>query len=231
MNQTGVIFDLDGTLVASETTYLKAWHAVARETGERMTDGLYVRLMGFNRADTIDQLADVWGSVARATRFVDLAQQRYEQEAAASGHAVRCGVRELLDHLAGHGVPLAVATSSHRCLAEAMLADTGLARYFRALVGGDEVERGKPSPEIYLAAAARLGVSPSGSLAFEDTSVGTDAALTAGMAVVLVPELPLIERVPCERVHRFADHAAALAGLARVWPAPARTFFFQPSSP
>lgn len=230
MSQTGVIFDLDGTLVASETTYLKAWRTVARDTGERITDDLYVRLMGFNRADTIIQLANLWGSVARATRFVDLAQQRYEEEVGASGHVVRCGVRELLNHLAEQGVPLAVATSSHRRLAEATLVETGLSPFFRVLVGGDEVMLGKPAPEIYSLAAARLGIVPAQSFAFEDTNIGTDAALAAGFSVVLVPELRAIAREPRDRVHQFADHFEARTALARMWT-PDPRYLFQPSKP
>jgi HAD superfamily hydrolase (TIGR01509 family) len=230
MNDGGVIFDLDGTLIASEAVYLASWRAAAREVGERITDELYGRLMGFNRADTIQLLGEAWGSTKRAAEFVDLAQHYYERDSGASGHELRAGIRELLDELAGRGVPLAVATSTHRTLAETTLEVTGLSRYFRAVVGGDEVKRGKPHPEIYLAAMARLGISPAQSLAFEDTSVGTDAALAAGLTVVLVPELRSVERAPRERVHLFDNHVEALAALGRIWPPYSRISLSHPSS-
>lgn len=228
MNNVGVIFDLDGTLIASETVYLAAWRAAAREVGERFTDELYVQLMGFNCADTIERLGHA--STARATEFVDLAQHHYERDSGANGHALRAGIRELVDEFAGRGMPLAVATSTRRSLAEATLETTGLSGYFRAVVGGDEVARGKPDPEIYLTAAERLGISPAQSLAFEDTSVGADAAFGAGLTVVLVPELPSIKVAPRERVHLFGNHAEARGALARVWPPYSRIALSQRSS-
>jgi HAD superfamily hydrolase (TIGR01509 family) len=214
MKIAGAVFDLDGTLVASETIYLRAWQEAARETGEVMPDALYIELMGFNRADTILRLGALWHSVSRATRFVDASQDRYDRLVAEEGHRLRPGIPELLDVLATRGIPLAVATSSARRLAEVTLAEVGLTPRFVALVGGDEVTRGKPDPEIYRTAVARLGIAPAACLAFEDTAIGAASAAGAGLEVVLVPELPLGLPAMQFPVRRFDDHRSTAAWVA-----------------
>lgn len=210
MKFAGVVFDLDGTLIASESTYLRAWRLAAAEQGLTLDDEVYVRMMGYNREDTILRLGAHWGAHRQAEIFVDASQAHYEHLIANEGHQLREGVRELLDHLSVCGTPLAVATSSPRHLAEATLADTGLAGYFQALVAGDEVREGKPAPEIYRKATAWLGLEPTVCVAFEDSLVGARAALAAGLTVVLVPELAwAASALPPGPVHRFADHRAA----------------------
>lgn len=210
MSFAGVIFDLDGTLVASETTYLRAWQRAAEANGRMMGGALFARLMGRTRADAIRYLGEIWAEPGLAEKFLDDSQRHYDRLVAEEGHAVRPGVRELLDHLASRRLPLAVATSSHRQLAEDTLGATGLAGYFRALAAGDEVTRGKPAPEIYLLAAARLGVPPARCAAVEDSVAGATAALAAGMTVVLVPELEMEGAPPVPVAARYADHHAAI---------------------
>jgi HAD superfamily hydrolase (TIGR01509 family) len=209
MRFAGVIFDLDGTLIASESTYLRAWRLAAAAQGLALDDVLYARMMGYNREDTIQRLGEHWGDRRRAEDFVDDSQAHYDRLVADEGHRLREGVGDLLDHLSVRGTPLAVATSSPRRLAEATLADTGLAGYFQALVAGDEVREGKPAPEIYLKATAWLGLEPGACAAFEDSLVGARAALAAGLTVAWVPELAWAASPPSGRVHSFPDHRAA----------------------
>lgn len=215
MNQTGVIFDLDGTLIASETIYLRAWKATARDIGVQLTDALYVEFIGLNRADTISRLGKIWGSVRQAEQFVDLSQVHYECLVRLEGHRLRPGVKTLLEQLASKKIRMAVATSSHRRLALETLQATGLAHFFAAVVAGDEVERGKPHPEIFLAAAFRMGVPPEHCVAFEDSFAGTRAALDAGMTVVWIPELGDGLFLPDSRVLTYANHADAAALFAQ----------------
>ncbi len=212
MSCSGVIFDLDGTLIASERKYLRAWHQAARDTGVKMTNELYVGLMGLNRIDTIIRLMGIWASSSKATCFVDESQRQYDRLVAVEGHVLRPGITILLDHLAAKNRPLAVATSCHRRLALQTLRDTGLARYFKAVVTGDEVEHGKPDPEIYLSAAAKLGIEARHCVAFEDSYLGTTSALGAGMKVVFNPELEngSSELTKNAQVFRYSNHAEAV---------------------
>jgi beta-phosphoglucomutase-like phosphatase (HAD superfamily) len=91
------------------------------------------------------------------------------------------GAVDLLDWLTACGLPLAVASNSSAQSVETSLAETGLRRYFDCVVGGDMVTRGKPDPEIYLAAARRLRAKPARCVVFEDSPAGLAAASRAGM--------------------------------------------------
>jgi HAD superfamily hydrolase (TIGR01509 family) len=83
--------------------------------------------------------------------------------------------------------PLAVASSAHPAVIDAALASLGLAKGFAVVLSADDVGIGKPAPDVYLAAAARLAVAPASCLVIEDSPAGVQAARTAGMRVVLVP--------------------------------------------
>ena len=96
------------------------------------------------------------------------------------------GARELVAQLRDAGVPIAVASSSHREWVEAALTGAGLREYFDQTTAGDEVSLGKPSPEIYLKAAEKLGYDPADCIAVEDAPAGVESATAAGMRVVLV---------------------------------------------
>ncbi|MEE8390018.1 MAG: HAD-IA family hydrolase, partial [Anaerolineae bacterium] len=97
------------------------------------------------------------------------------------------GLTPLLDELTARGLPLGLATSGHRQYVNLALRTLELEDHFRAIATGDEVSRGKPAPDIYLLAAERLGVSPACCLALEDSLLGAESALAAGMACVVVP--------------------------------------------
>ena len=130
------------------------------------------------------------------------------------------GVVELLDFLAGRGLPLAVATSAGRATAEHHLGRAGLLDRFTALATRDDVERAKPHPDIYLEAARRLGVAPERCLAFEDSNIGLEAAHAAGTMAFMVPDLlqPLPEsagQVPRRRP-RPARRAEGLSARAAI---------------
>jgi len=116
------------------------------------------------------------------------------------------GVRELLTRLAGHGVRLAVASSADRHWVERMLDHHGLAPLFDAVVGGDDVARRKPAPDVYLEALARLDTAPEHALAVEDSLTGVEAARAAGLRVVAVPT-PYTRSLDYGRAH------ATLTGL------------------
>lgn len=99
------------------------------------------------------------------------------------------GALTLLDTVAQLGLPMAVATSSYTAHAQDKLRRAGLLRRFKAVVGADQVQKPKPDPEVYLKAAATLGVDPRDCLALEDSEYGVRAAHAAGMTVVQVPDM------------------------------------------
>jgi sugar-phosphatase len=168
-----VLFDCDGVLVDSDASVLSAWSRWARD---HALDPHEVTAMvhGRRSADTVALL------VAEAERAAALARiDRYEVEDAA-GVAAIAGALDLL-----RSVPRwAVVTSGTRALATARLAAAGLPLP-SVLVTADDVRRGKPHPEGYLAAARGLGVDPARTVVLEDAQAGIDAARAAGVAAVV----------------------------------------------
>jgi HAD superfamily hydrolase (TIGR01509 family) len=107
----------------------------------------------------------------------------------ARGLPLQPGAGPLLAGLAAAGVPCGLVTASSRAIMEAVLTVTGLS--FGVTVCGEDVRRGKPDPEPYLLAAARLGVPPAGCVVLEDTPTGAAAARAAGCPVIVVPSVPV----------------------------------------
>ena len=120
------------------------------------------------------------------TNYVELLQRE--------GVPLKQGLLELLDFLDRKRIARAVATSTRTANAKRRLEDVGVLERFEAVVGGEQVERGKPAPDIYLRAAACLGRSPDECVVLEDSRHGVRAGAAAGMAVILVPDICPIDR-------------------------------------
>jgi HAD superfamily hydrolase (TIGR01509 family) len=137
----------------------------------------------------------------------------------AEGVPLRPGAREWLGFVAGMGIPLGLATSSGPALVRERLGE--LVSIFDAVVTRADVARGKPHPDLYLEAAARLGVAPEECLAVEDSPTGARAALAAGMPVVVIPDLVPTPPDVAERLVGVLDSLDALRdAAARAWGAP-----------
>lgn len=183
-----VIFDMDGLLLDSERPIRDAWIEVGREIGVMLDAPTYQRVIGRSMPDVHAILGEVFGVDtyrSAAERVAALLEQRHAQQ----GYAAKAGADALLGWLGGRGIRCGLASSSYRDKVLRRLRQAELIDYFAAIASGDEVERGKPSPDVYLLAAQRLGVDPARCLAFEDSDNGARAALQAGMRVVIVPDL------------------------------------------
>lgn len=179
-----VVFDCDGVLVDSEELSWSAWRALLDPYGIAVTAADVEELTGrtdrdaylrFSGRGALPDFAVFREELAEVTsRLFDRHLQAFEDAA------------DTLDHLSSIGVRLAVASSSERRRLDRSLQATSLLGYFEVVVAGDEVGRGKPAPDLYLAAAARLGVDPATCVAVEDAPAGIAAAKAAGMHVVAV---------------------------------------------
>jgi HAD superfamily hydrolase (TIGR01509 family) len=179
-----VIFDLDGTLVDSEPLSKVAWRRVLALHGYDMSDADITAAQGlrfaesyaaFARTTPLPPLDVVWSD------YSQLLYTSYDEGLASFGDAVSTARQ-----LQAEGVPLALATSSQRERLERTLAAADLEGLFAATVAGDEVARGKPAPDGYLAAARLLGIDPADCVAVEDSQAGIDAAKAAGMLALAV---------------------------------------------
>lgn len=189
-----VLFDMDGLLVESEPLWTVAETEVTAALGGRFTVEMKAAVIGTRldvAAPTIVAAAglDVDPAVF-AQRLLDRMVELFREVL-----PLRPGAADLLAALHADGVPLALVSSSYRVLVDAALESIG-DHHFRVTVAGDEVTEGKPHPEPYLTAAARLGVDPRDCVVLEDSPSGVAAGEAAGCVVVAVPDLVPIEPGP-----------------------------------
>ncbi|HEY1327028.1 MAG TPA: HAD family phosphatase [Casimicrobiaceae bacterium] len=184
-----VVFDMDGLILDTEPLALRAWAECAAALGVAFDEALGLRMVGRNFADCGELLRDTYAAPYPVDAVLERWHATYDAIVARDGVALKAGVGEILDWLDEARLPRAVATSTRRERARAKLAHAAVLERFDTVVGGDDVARGKPAPDIYLEAARRLGVAPGHCLVLEDSEPGVRAGLAAGMAVVMVPDL------------------------------------------
>jgi HAD superfamily hydrolase (TIGR01509 family) len=180
-----VIFDLDGVLLDSEQRWNEAKEALVAEAGGTWRDEAARAMMGMSSPEWVAYLRDELGVPWEADR-VNREVVRRMQESYAEGLPLLPGALDCVRALAERW-PLGLASSSNRELIDLFLDVAGVRDLFRATVSSEEVARGKPAPDVYLAAAAGVGADPAGCVAIEDSENGMRAAHAAGMTIVAVP--------------------------------------------
>lgn len=180
-----VVFDLDGVLVQTEELWDEVREEFARERGGRYDAEAQRAMMGMSSLEWSRFMNEELGVPEPpeqiSAEVVRRMQARYRERL-----PLIEGAREAVERLAARW-PLAVASSSNRPLIDAVLQLSGLSELFRATVSSEEVPRGKPAPDVYLEAAARLGVDPARCAAIEDSHSGIRSAKAAGMRVIAIP--------------------------------------------
>ncbi len=180
-----VVFDLDGVLLDSEHVWDEVREQLTRERGGRWHDRAQADMMGMSSVEWSRYMHDVIGLAESpdeiSAEVVRRMQARYEESLPVIDGAVQA-VGRLAEVF-----PLALASSSNRPLIDAALAALELADLFAATVSSEEVERGKPAPDVFLEAALRLGVERERCAAIEDSGNGIRAAHAARMRVVAIP--------------------------------------------
>jgi HAD superfamily hydrolase (TIGR01509 family) len=182
-----VLFDMDGLLLDSERAMQACLEAAAHALGETIEAGFWLGMVGKDDVSCRAAVAERIGR-QRGEALLTLGKQRYA-ELAARGIAHRPGVLALLQWLRAHGIARAVGTSTARPLALCKLQAAGLLEYFTVIATSSDVQHAKPAPDIYLLAAAQLGVAAADCLVLEDSVVGVRAALAAGIRVIQIPDL------------------------------------------
>lgn len=180
-----VVFDLDGVIIDSEQLWDEVREGLARERGGRWSERAQADMMGMSSTEWSRYLHDVVGLPEPPEEInrevVRRMLARYSEQLPLIDGAV-----DAVKRLAAHW-PLGVASSSNRELIDHVLELSGLAPCFKVTVSSEEVERGKPAPDVYLEAAHRLDAEPSHCVAIEDSANGIRSAHAADMHVVAIP--------------------------------------------
>lgn len=208
----GVIFDMDGLMLDTEPVYLKSMQQAAAELGISFEEQLYCRFIGRSISDWQTLLIQIFGN--DYPQFRKRRRQLWEQHIQEIGVNEKAGLGELLDQLDEDRLLKAIATSSTR--ADALLCLGELTKRFDVIVTGDQVKYGKPAPDIFLLAAQRLNLSPRYCLVLEDSKSGAEAALAAGMNIILVPDLAQPSDELARQVHSVCASLQEVKQLFRV---------------
>jgi HAD superfamily hydrolase (TIGR01509 family) len=180
-----VVFDLDGVLIDSEQVWDEARRGLAAERGRPWPENASRAMMGMSSPEWSAYMHEAVGlpedpeeiSTEVVQRLVEIYREQLP---------LLPGATEAVERLAEHW-PLGVASSSNRELIDLVLELSGLDRWFNATVSSEEVDAGKPAPDVYLETARRLGVSAERCAAVEDSEKGILSGKAAGMRVLAIP--------------------------------------------
>ena len=186
--QAAVIFDMDGVILDSENLYVECWKQVGEEFGLRDVVEMSHLIIGVNDTRSEQVFREFYqGKVdfePCRRRVSELFHARSEE-----GIPLKKGIHEILDFLKSRKVPVAVASSTRIETVKKELGDAGLGDAFAYVIGGDMIQKSKPAPDIFLAAAKLLETEPENCYVLEDSHNGIRAAAAAGMHPVMVPDL------------------------------------------
>lgn len=222
-----VLFDLDGTLVDSEPNYHEADKIFLAHRSIRLPEHIWPSVVGIGSETFIDMLRRDYGLTGDAQTLLEEKNRVYLEQARENTRAfpeMLAFVRACRDA----GLKTAVASGSSPLVIRKSLEWAGLEGYFDLLLSAEEVNKGKPEPDIFLEAARRLGVSEGACLVIEDAKPGVIAAKAAGMRCVAIPSNPHLELDPAflSADHLFAagmpefrsEGLVSLLVEAGVWP-------------
>ena len=180
-----VVFDLDGVILDTEQLWDETREGLARERGGRWSERAQADMMGMSSPEWSRYMHDVVG-VAEAPEEINREVVRRMLDRYGRRLPLIDGAPAAVRRIAASW-PLGLASSSNRELIERALEISGLGSCFRLTVSSEEVQRGKPAPDVYLEAARRLDVDPARCVAIEDSANGVRSAHAAGMGVVAIP--------------------------------------------
>lgn len=190
---SGIIFDMDGVLIDSERQSNEGWLWAAGQLGVDMPMWLIDSFKGAPAELCCKFFDDYYKGVIDYWEAKEIRTQHVYKIRETEGIPVKKGVKDIFEYIRNNGLKCAVATSTRRESAEKTLHEIGVWDYLDAVVYGDEVEHGKPEPDIFLRAAKAIGVNPSEAVVVEDSINGIKAGYAADMRVVHIPDTIAID--------------------------------------
>lgn len=180
-----VIFDMDGTLLDTQRIFISSWDWAGERQGIKNLGSHVPAVCGSNDAGWMKYLKDNFPRLD-LERFVEENKQYVVENLVVK---YKKGAEEMITLLKGNGVKIALASGSSHPVIAHHLEKVGGANYFDVIVGGMDVQNGKPAPDIFLLAAEKLGVTPEDCYVIEDSANGIRAGFAAGMKCIGIPDL------------------------------------------
>lgn len=184
-----IIFDMDGLMIDTENVTYQCYQEVLKTMNLEMTKDYYTTLLGRTMDATRQSMYNQYGQDFPIQEVADQVHQMMDEQFAREGVPLKDGLVELLTYLKKHNFKTMIATSSRRERVNALLKDNGILNYFDDVICGDEVEHGKPAPDVFLNACQKLNVQPSEALVLEDSEAGIQAAHNAHISVICIPDM------------------------------------------
>lgn len=189
MKKTVVIFDMDGTIFDSEQLVLDSWERIGEKYGIADVRQALTDCIGVNIQKTQEIVHAHYGKDFEFEKYRKEASTLFHEYVRENGLPLKKGARELLQYLKENEIPVGLASSTRLAVVEEELRQAGLYDYFQVVVGGDQLKRSKPEPDIYLMTCEKMGAAPECAYAVEDSHNGIRAAYSAGMMPIMVPDL------------------------------------------
>lgn len=185
------VFDMDGVLLDTEKVYRICWkkNGISAGIPEERMDEICDQVAGGTKSHNAKIFQRVLGEDFDYISFRQKTMDLFDEYIAEHGIDIKPGVIETFEYLKAKNVKIALATSTEKAKAVERLEKTGLLKYFDEMVYGDEIERGKPYPDIYLKACEKLHVEPSSAVGVEDSINGILSVSDAGLYTVMVVDL------------------------------------------
>lgn len=184
-----VLFDMDGLMLDTERLAVDGWIKAGKLLGYPITFEIALQTRGTIIPKSREYYRNLYGEGFDYDKARGVRNDHVADWIAEHGVPAKPGLLELLRALREKGIAACIATATVRPIAERYLREVGALEYFSGFVSGDEVKNGKPSPDIFLLAAQRMGVPPEQCLVLEDSPFGVEAACRAGCKPIMVPDL------------------------------------------
>jgi beta-phosphoglucomutase-like phosphatase (HAD superfamily) len=212
---SAVIFDMDGLVLDTESTYMLAWQQAASAMGYDLSWDFCLSLSGMHYEDIELELLAYCGAEFNLQTFNRLSGDCWREHVNVHGINIKQGFSGLLDLLVEQNIPYCLATNSRTVNALECLELAGLKEAFSIIVSRDHVQQGKPEPDVFLKAAELMQVEISRCLVLEDSHAGIVAAFRAGAVTVCIPSTAQVDPLTIELCDLMVDDLAQLTNTIR----------------
>lgn len=208
-----VIFDMDGVIFDSERCVYKGWLEIAEKYNFQWDDETYWKCIGVNATASEQIFKDHYGEDFPYTTYKEEQRGNYHRKYDGGRLPLKPGVVEILTYLKSKNIPIAIASSTRTETVMSEIKDANLLQFFDIIIGGDQVSKSKPNPDIFIEAARQLGVAAEKCMVIEDSYNGIRAAKAANMLPIMVPDMLVANEEMHEKAWAICDELTEIISL------------------